>query len=351
MTAAVSIINTPEVLGIDRLLEAVPFVRSEPLVGLAHRNLEGASEGAVDALIIDIFEGSWDMGLSPSEALSLLCASTAGREAGFRKLTPAILWERFGAPSFEARQAIRSKRPTPLAPDPRPDWWGSRFEVWAGQAAPEVPVAFRRAVGWAVLSAVFGDHLTTPIGSAQLTVGLAGVNVRTRGDAGRLGGDLVLSIESSALANLTPSASRLWAIESDDVVSVDALRERQGPPAYGSDAGLAMLLAEALDGLEKAQAAVGGEVVVRASDGALEAVTALRQSLVIRLQTLSPDTVDELLTGSALLVRRMGALVAISQGEPVVSDVHQTIAIDAARESIDSHVRYLTTGRWLARQA
>ncbi len=344
-------INTPEVIGINRLIDAVPVVRSEPLVGIAHRNLEAASDDTFEAHVRELFEACWDEGLNPSEALSLLCASTVGSECRFRKLTPSDLWERHGGPSFEARQIARSKTEDRSVADPRPDWWGSRFEVWAGQAAPEVPAAFRRAVGWAALSSAIGEYVSTPFGSARLTVGLAGVNVRTRGDAGRLGGDLVLSIESSGLANLTPSASRLWAIESDEVVSVEALRELQGPPAYASDVGLAMLLAEALDGLERAQAAAGGAVVALASDGALEAVTALRQSLVIRLQTLSPDTVDELLTGSALLVRRMGALVAVSHGEPVVSDVHQTIAIDAARESIDSHVRYLTTGRWLARQA
>lgn len=342
-------IPLPQIVRISRLLEIAPSVRSQPLVGLAHRNLTSASDEELSTHVLQLFEACWVERLSPSEALSLVWGSNVGSECGFRKLTPTELWEHYGWPTYEARQ-----KSEPVADEsestPMPEWWGSRFEAWAAQAAPDLPASFRRAIGWSVLSALLGEHVATPVGQARLTVGLVGANVRARDDACQLGGMLALPVELLALAALSAEAERLTATEADDVIASEALRERQGPPDHSSDPVFALLTSEALDGLERAQAALGGPLVVKSSEDALDAVTTFRTDLAARLRTLRPDTLDERLSGSALLVRRMAALVAVADGATLVSGVHQAIAIDAASESVRTLVRYLETGLWLARQ-
>ncbi|MBC7596088.1 MAG: hypothetical protein H7288_19550 [Kineosporiaceae bacterium] len=231
------------------------------------------------------------------------------------------------------------------------EWWGSRFESWSAEVEPEIHASFRQATGWSVLSALVGGHTSTPLGQSRIVVGLAGANIRAREDARSLGGIALPSMESVALASLLPVPERLTAIVGDDVVAAVALRERQGPPAHSKDPALAMLVSEALDGLERAQAAAGGPLVVKSSEHALDLVTAFRTGLAARSRTLDPNTMDRMLSGSALLVRRMAALVAVAEGVTLVTDIHQTIAIEAASESVSSLVRYLTTDRWLVRQA
>ena len=127
-----------------------------------------------------------------------------------------------------------------------------------------------------------------------------------------------------------------------------ALRERQGPSDHSPAPELARLTAAALDGLEHAQAVAGGPLVVRASDEALDAVTALKTDLARQLPTPEASTVDEALSGSARLVRRMGALVAVTFGETIFSREHQFIAIEAARDSIERQARFLETTRSVA---
>jgi hypothetical protein len=294
-----------------------------------------------------------DEHLNASQALSLVCASKAGWEAGFRKLSPADLWERYGRPIYEAPQTTGDQRAESDNSSSilLPKWWGSRFELWAERVAPDVPTSFRRAMTWAVLTALFAEHVATPIGDTHIRVGLAGASVRARDDALRLGGLTPISVESSLLASLSAVPERMTAIARDNVTAEEVLRERQGPPEHSSDPMLALLISEALDGLERAQSVAGGALIVRSSGGALDAVTAFRKDLAVRLPTQGPGTMDDALSGSARLVRSMGALVAVADGSVVINETHQAIAIEAASDSVRSVARYLETERWIVGQA
>lgn len=338
----------PEIVPISRLVQMAPSVRSEPLVGLAHRDLLSASDEELFAHVQCLFDACWAAGLSPSEALSLVWGSNVGWVCRFRKLTPSILWQRCGLPGHEA---LSSPRPERSEPQPATEWWGSRFELWAADVAPEIPVSFRRATGWSLLSLLVGERTATPLGQSHITVSLAGANIRTRDDARKLGGASPLPMQSVSLASLLPVPDRLTATVPDDVITAAALRERQGPPEHGADPAFTLLVSQALDGFERAQAAAGGPLVVKSSEEALGQVTSLRTSLAARTRTLDPDTMDRVLSGSALLARKMAALVAVTEGANLVTEIHQSIAIDGASESVSSLVRFLTTDRWLARQA
>lgn len=343
----------PEIIRISRLIDIAPAVMTRPLVDLAHRNLISASHEELSAHLTIFFEACWPERLSPSEALSLVSGSNVGVECGFRKLTPSDLWTRWGRPSHEAwlEEDSSRSRPKPLEIVSLPSWWGSRFELWSARVAPDLPSTFRRAIGWSVLSTLLGEHVLTPVGGARLSIALAGASTRVRDDTLRLGGTLTLSAQASALVSLSVLPARLTATEPDDATTLDALSERQASPDHSSDRTLALLVSEALDGLERAQAEAGVPLVVKSSDHALEAVTVFKTNLAAKLRTLAPDIVDDVLSGSALLVRTMGALVAVVEGSTVVSGLHQAIAIEAASESVQGLVRYLDSGRWLARQA
>lgn len=344
--------SVPEIIGISRLVVVAPAVKSRPLVVLAHRQLCSASDEELSAHITLLFEACWCERLSPSEALSLAWGSNVGSECGFRKLTPSDLWQRFGRPTYEARRndspraALQASKSVPVF-----EWWGSRFGRWAAQVAPDVSSKFRLAIGWSVLSTLLGDYVTTPLGGGRLSIGLAGASTRARDDALRLGGVLTLTVQSSALVSLSVAPARLTATEPDDVTALEALRERQAPPDHLSDPTLALLVSEAMDGLERAQSAAAALPVVTSSDGALDAVTAFRTGLASQLRSLAPDMLDDALSGSALLVRTMGALVAVTDGSTLISELHQTIAIEEAGESVQGLVRYFDFGRWIARQA
>jgi hypothetical protein len=160
-----NVIPLPPIVRIGRLLEIVPSVRSQPLVGLAHRNLTSASDEELATHVLQLFEACWDEGFTPSEALSLVCGSNVGAACGFRKLGPTDLWVRYGWPSYEARQGLKfeeSASQAVVSAQP-PEWWGSRFEAWAALAAPDLSPSFRRTVGWSVLSTLLGEHVATPV--------------------------------------------------------------------------------------------------------------------------------------------------------------------------------------------
>lgn len=337
--------SIPKVLTLSQVVSEVPESKSKAIVDLAHARLGSASEPDLWDHVGRLFEACVEHGFSPSQALSLVWASWAGWECRMRGLTPADLWEREGRQAFDAVIQVVTVRPTIRPPA---QWWGTRFEVWAGDAEPELPISFRRAAGWAVLSALIGGHVSTPTGSARLAVGFAGANARTRADAQRLGGNLGLVVESAALSALSGRPDRLTAAVPDDVNSPEALCERQGPPNYSRDGSLALLVSEALDGLERAQASSVGPLVVVSSEEALDAVTAFKVDLAARLRTSDPDTMDAALTGSTALLRSMAAVVAVLEGATVVSGSHQAIAIDSAHESVESFIRFREIGRWVA---
>lgn len=290
-----------------------------------------------------VFLACWEDGFSASDALTAVWRGKIGQQAPAFGWTPETLWKAIGHPTLrEWQAAAQAARETKNA---MPEWWGSSFDRWAGTAAPGVPVSYRRAVGWAALSALIGSHVYTPLGPAALSVALLGSSSGVREDARRLGGALELPIETAALSDRRLAFERLAANEPDDVTSPEALRERQGPLDHSRDPELARLSAVALDGLERAQATAGGPLVVRSSDDALNSLTAYKTDLARQMRAPGSSTMDELLSGSARLLRCMAVLVAVSAGEAVVSAEHQAIAIHAAQESIEQQVRFLETRR------
>jgi hypothetical protein len=111
-------ISTPAILRIDRLLKVAPSVKFQPLVGLVHRQVVGMSEGNLAAFVGELFEECWLAELSPSEALSLVWNSNAGREFGFRKLAASDVWERYGRQCYDNRILPEPPLLEPVPPKP-----------------------------------------------------------------------------------------------------------------------------------------------------------------------------------------------------------------------------------------